>query len=179
MAAFRKLALALALAVVLGGVAVAYSNGVGPLGGDGRQSIEEPESRGEVYELDGNGTVDVNESSEGLPAFTTTVKEITKCGQTCSEISAKFTNQMEEDATNVTIYTRIYAGNGTDGDRIWMDNRPVGKIPAETSEHTIDRIELGMFDVPKVSATDGWITIETTVESDQATVTFVSNRKVL
>lgn len=178
MAAFRKLALALALAVVVGGVAVAYSNGIGPFGSSGEQ-IEEPESRGDVFELGENGSVVLNGSSGEMPPITMRIKSINDCGQTCREISARVGNEMEEEATNVTVYTRIYAGNGTDGYRVWASNRRIGKIPGDFAEHTTDRVELGWREVPRVSAQDGWVTIETTVESDQATVTFVAYRKVL
>jgi hypothetical protein len=47
-----------------------------------------------------------------------------------------------------------------------------------TSHTTTERVELSLRDARKVDQNDGWITILTTVESDDTTVTFQNSEQV-
>ncbi len=180
MVSARQIAAVVAVALVVAGVGVAYTNGVGPFpGGEGAEDdIEEPDSRGEVVELGDDGTPEVDEG-EDPPAFTLKITDISECGTTCRDVSVALSNEMEEDATNVTVYTWIYAGQGTDGDQVWSNSRDVGTLSAGDTLESTDRVDVGLGGGNAIRSEDGWITIETTVESDQETVTFVREEQVM
>lgn len=174
------------LLLVVGTVA-AFATGFGPApGGDTGDDLSTPRSTGTVYEDDGSSTSGGDTSGDGgdettqsLPPFAFGIDSIDKCGETCRDVTATITNQQNETATSVTVYTRIYAGNSTDsGDRIWSGNEQVGTLEANGSYTSTKRVELSLLEARQVQNNGGWITVLTTVESDEMTVTFKSRRDV-
>lgn len=171
------------------GVIAALATGFGPApGGDTDENVTTPRSTGTVYEDDGSSTGGDggntsgdggDETTQSLPPFASTIDSIDKCGETCRDVTATITNQQNETVTGVTVYTRIYAGNSTaSGDRIWSGNEQVGTLEANGSYTSTKRVELSLLEARKVQNNDGWITVLTTVESDEMTVTFKSRRDV-
>jgi hypothetical protein len=110
--------------------------------------------------------------------FAFTVDEIEQCGSTCRDVTTSLTNQQSTDASGVDATTDIYAGNQTDGDSIWSGEESIGTLPAGESDTVTKRVDLGMSDALAVEQNDGWITIETTIESDSKTMTIVQHRNV-
>ena len=163
------------LVVILAAVAgVALYTGVGPApGGDAGETDDEFPT---AEESDGSETA----SSGDDTSFTFTVDEVEECGQTCRDVTATLNNEQNETATGVTTYIRIYAGeNNTDTDDVvWEGTVDVGTLEAGASETTTERIDLSLQDALKIDQNDGWITIQTTVESDDTTVTFEESRQV-
>jgi hypothetical protein len=111
------------------------------------------------------------------PAFAFAIDRIEECGRSCRDVTSTLTND-GADATDVTVYTRIYVGNGTDGDVIWEGNERVGDLGAGESYTTTERVELSLVDAVVVESAGGWITVQTTVQSDETTVTFTQRRQV-
>jgi hypothetical protein len=110
--------------------------------------------------------------------FTVTVDRIEKCGETCRDVTTTVANEQSTDASNVTVYSRIYAGNGTDGKVVWSGTESVGDLDAGESYTTTKRVDLSLREAYAVRQQDGWITVRTTVQSDSETVTFTERRKV-
>jgi hypothetical protein len=165
----------LVLIVVFGTGAALYA-GVGPApGGDSGDDIEEFPTE-EKTSSDGSTAT----SSADTPPFSFTIDNTEECGQTCREVTATLDNNQNETATNVTVYTRIFAGeNNTDTDDVvWEDTEDVGTLEAGTSHTTTKQVELSFQEARKVDQKDGWITILTTVESDDTTVTFQNSEQV-
>lgn len=156
--------------------AMAYT-GAGPApGGDSGDSDIEEFPTEESADDDGAGTT----TSTNTAPFTFAVDETEECGTTCRDVTATLNNEQNETATGVTTYTRIYAGeNNTDtGDVVWEGTVDVGTLEGGASHTTTERIELSLQDAQKVDQNDGWITIQTTVESDDTIVTFQESRQV-
>lgn len=163
--------------VALASVAVVALE-LGPLdestGGDGGGgATATPPSTGTVYtDAPGGG------SATEAP-FSFNIQTIEKCGQTCRDVTVTLRNNQNETATGVSVYTRIYAGNNTEEkNKIWTGQRDIGELEAESSVTRTSRVELSMQEGFKVQQKDGWITIVTTVKSDQTTITFKSRRDV-
>ncbi|WP_435063014.1 hypothetical protein [Halobaculum sp. EA56] len=180
------------LVVGVGGVA-AFVAGVGPLGdvgGGSSQVTSTPESTGTVYDGSGGsggsggdaGGSDGSAGSDGgnsPPPYTFTIESIEKCGQTCRDVTVRLTNNRNETATGVSVYTRIFAGNSTaKSDKVWEGTRDVGTLEAGASTTETSRVELSYSEAYQVQQNDGWITIVTTVESDDVTITFKERRDV-
>lgn len=175
----RKYVIGGALVVVVLAAAIgamAYT-GAGPApGGDsGHSDIEEFPTEKSTDD-DGSGT----SSSTDTEPFTFTVDETTECGTTCRDVTATLNNEQNETATGVTTYTRIYAGeNNTDTDDVvWEGTVDVATLEGGASHTTTERVELSLQDAQKVDQNNGWITIQTTVESDDTIVTFQESRQV-
>lgn len=177
-------------------------------GGDSGDTVSTPQSTGTVYHADGGstdessgsggtstpnggggGATDTPSGSDGTatdeattqstPPFAFTIDQIEACGQTCRDVTATLTNHQNDTATGVTVYTQIYAGNSTDsGNRVWSGDESVGTLSANDSYTSTNRVELSLLEAKQVQDNDGWLTIVTTVESDQTTVTFESRRDV-
>lgn len=181
--------------VAVGG-AVAFIAGIGPFGDIGGGSSEPvtatPESTGTVYDDadgsddggNGNGgegtAADASGDADSVPPYTFAVETIEECGQTCRDVTVRLDNNRDEAATGVSVYTRIFAGNSTDsGDKVWEEKRDVGTVEAGSSTTETSRVELSYSEGFQVQQADGWITILTTVESDDVTITFKQRRDVL
>lgn len=162
--------------VVAIGFGYAFYTGVGPAPGGG-DSGETPSDFPTETTSDAETT---NQSDEDIPTFSFTIDAVETCGQTCRDVTATVTNNQNETATGITVYTRIFAGqNTTDTDElVWEGNEPVGTLKADGTHTTTTRVELSLQDARKIEQNDGWITILTTVESDETTVTFQDSEQV-
>ncbi|MFC7069225.1 hypothetical protein [Halobaculum lipolyticum] len=188
------------VAVVAVGGAAAFVAGIGPLddfadGGDDA-AAGTPASTGTVYDdasgsgADGGeaGTADAGtgasagadaSDTRSLPPYTFAVQSIEECGRTCRDVTVRLDNNRDETATGVSVYTRIYAGNSTaDGDKVWEGTRDVGTMEPGASARETSRVELSLSEGFRIQQADGWITIVTTVESDDVTITFKERRDV-
>lgn len=117
--------------------------------------------------------------STGAP-FSFTVDEIEECGSTCREVTVTLENQQDRPATGVTVYSRIYAGRNStaEDDLIWQGEEGIGTLAAnESSTHT-ERVELSFQEGLAIQQNDGWVTVVTSVETDDRTVTFTSVEQV-
>ncbi|WP_297889427.1 hypothetical protein [uncultured Halorubrum sp.] len=167
----------LALVVLTAAAGAMLYAGPGPAPGGSAQ-----DSGGEEFPTE-SSTDEGGSTESGTTAaepFTFTVDETTECGTTCRDVTATLNNERNETATGVTTYTRIYAGeNDTDTDDVvWEGTVDVGTLEGGASHTATERVELSLLDAGKVSQNDGWITIVTTVESDDGTVTFRESRRV-
>jgi len=173
----------LVVLLVLGALLVVA--GVGPFGGNGASTGEFPTATGTPF----GGTSGGGGSSAGggstaagttttTPPFQFQVLSIESCGQTCRNVTARLTNNQDREATGVTVYTRIFAGNGTDGDVVWQGQQDVGTLGPGESYTGTRQVNLGVMDAYKIQQNDGHVTIQTTVKTDQRTATFVSYRDV-
>jgi hypothetical protein len=180
----RKHVIAVGLVVIAFAVAIGAMvyTGVGPApGSDSGDSIEEfpteEPSTAESMNDDGSTTTT---SSPATEPFSFTIDETEQCGTTCRDVTATLYNEQDETATGITTYVRIFAGqNNTDpNDVVWEGTVDVGTLEAGASHTTTERVELSLREARKVDRNDGWITIQTTVESDDTTVTFRDSEQV-
>jgi hypothetical protein len=149
--------------------------GVGPApGGNSGDSIEDFPT--EESTDGGSGATSPDETDP----FTFTVDETQECGTTCRDVTATLTNQQNDTATGVTTYIRIYAGenNTATDDIVWEGTVDIGTLEAGASHTTTERVELSLQDAQQVDQNDGWITIQTSVESDDTIVTFQESEQV-
>jgi len=159
----------LVVLVVASALGAAVYTGAGPApGGDSGETVEE------------FPTGDDSSSSDETDAFTFAIDEIEECGQTCRDVTATLDNNQNESASNVTVYTRIFAGqeNTDTNDIVWEGSEAAGDMGAESAHTTTERVELSLQDARKIDQEDGWITIVTTVESDETTITFQDDEQV-
>lgn len=188
-----------AVGVIAVGGAAAFVTGFGPMGnlggGDSGDVTNTPESTGTVWDGSGGdgGSGDASGDSAGTsgasgstaaqqqsgPPFSFTVQSISKCGQTCRDVTVKLTNNQDQRAEDVSVYTRIFAGKTTDKDsKIWEVRRDVGSLGAGESTTATSRVKLSYSEGYQVQQNDGWITIVTTVSSADKTITFKEQRDV-
>lgn len=200
----RILAVVAVVAIVAVGGVAAFIVGIGPLGdiggGDSDAVTETPTSTGTVYgdagepssggggsggsggDADATTTTASGGSSDANspPPYTFAVTSIEECGQTCRDVTVRLDNNRNETATGISVYTRIFAGNSTDsGDKVWEGKRDIGTLEAGESTTATSRVQLSYSEGYRVQQEDGWITIVTTVESDDVTITFNQRRSVL
>lgn len=187
----RVRSIAIGVIVVLLGVGIVL--GVGPLGGlagdfgvvdgDAGEPVDTPVSTGTVYtegagSSGGDGGSDAGSASD-TPPFTFAIQQIEKCGQTCRDVTVTLTNQQNTTAEDVTVYTRIYAGNSTaKEDLVWSGQKDVGTMAPGESVTETQRVKLSYMEAYSVKQADGWITVVTTIESADTTITFKSRRDV-
>jgi len=158
----------LGVLVVAVAVGSALYLGVGPApGGESGDEIED------------FPTADATTSSDADP-FSFVIDDIEECGETCRDVTATLDNNQNETATNVTVYIRIFAGqdNTATDDIVWEGTEDARTMAAGADHTTTERVELSLQDARKIDQEDGWITILTTVESDDTTVTFQDSERV-
>jgi len=170
----------LVVLVVAIGVGVALYTGVGPAPGgtgSGDQLTDFPTATA-AEETPGTG--DTESTATPTPPFSFTIDEIDECGQTCRDVTAILQNNQDEPATGTTVFTRIFAGqdNTDTDDLVWEGKEEVGTLDAGARHSTTRRVELSLQEAMKIDGHDGWITIVTTVETDEQTVTFRDSEQV-
>jgi hypothetical protein len=162
------------------GLGAALYYGVGPAPG-GTGSGEELTDFPMATPSDGGSD---NGASEGTgtetPPLSFTIDDIEECGQTCRDVTTTLHNNQNETATGVTVYTRIFAGedNTAEEDVVWEGKKEVGTVGAGGSRTATERVELSLQEAREIDQQDGWITIVTTVETDEQTVTFQDSEQV-
>lgn len=168
----------LILAISLAG---AFYLGIGPAPGgpSGEPITDFPTATPANGGSPDGGSSDGSSSGDAAP-FSFTVDNVEECGPTCRDVTATLHNDQDEPATGVTVYIRIFAGqNNTDiDDRVWEGRVDVGSLDPGGVSTTTERVELSIQDARKVDQADGWITILTTVQSDETTVTFRESEQV-
>jgi len=162
--------LLVAAGLSLGGGAGATSDGGS--GDDVESFPTETPSDGDAGTGTATGTADPG------PDFAFAVDRIEECGRTCRDVTSTLRNDGGAAATDVTVYTRIYAGNGTDGDVVWEGRERVGSLGAGESSTSTERVELSLADAIAVEGAGGWITVRTTIQSAEETVTVTQRRQV-
>lgn len=178
-----------ALLVLVGGAAgLAFGFGPAPGGAGTSEDIGDfPEQTGDSSETGGDSGTDDDQGagSDGgthaasSPPFAFSIDRIEDCGATCRDVTVTLFNEQNETAENVTVYTRVYAGNSTaEDDRVWQGKEDVGTLDADSSVTKTQRVSLSYADGYAVKQNDGWVTIVTTVQSDDETVTFEERRDV-
>ncbi|WP_096389235.1 hypothetical protein [Halopenitus persicus] len=168
----------LALAVAVG---AAVYTGVGPApGSDSGEPIEEFPTEEPSTEQPEDDDASTTTSTPDTEPFSFTIDETEECGTTCRDVTATLYNEQDETATGTTTYIRIFAGedNVDTDDVVWEGTVDVGTLEAGASHTTTERVELSLQEARKVDRNDGWITIQTTVESDDTTVTFRNSERV-
>lgn len=154
----------------------ALYTGAGPApGGDSGDSIEAFPTE----DNPDNGGSEATSLDDTAP-LSFTIDDIEECGETCRDVTATLDNNQNETETNVTVFVRIFAGdNNTETDNlVWEGTEDAGTIEAGGSHSTTERVELSLRDARKIDQEDGWITILTTIESDDTTVTFRDSERV-
>lgn len=172
----------LVVVLVVGGVGAAMYTGVGPIPGNEpaseseHASESEPATEGDT-EAFPNETDDNHSATEG-PPFTFTVDEIHDCGETCRDVTATVENTGDEPAESVTVSTRIFAGENSTEALVWEGTEAVGTLAAGEAHTSTKRVDLSLTEAYAIDQNDGWITIATTVESDDETITIRESRQV-
>lgn len=170
----------LAIVLLAVGVGAVFFYGVGPAPGG-------PESGTELTDIptatpaDGAMSEGAAETTATETApFTFTIDEIEECGQTCRDVTATLHNNQEETATGVSVFTRVFAGedNTDEEDLVWEGKEEIGTVEAGGSHSSTERVELSLQEALKIDQHDGWITIVTTVQSDDTAVTFRDSERV-
>ena len=176
--------LALLVAVVAGAVVI---GGDALPGGDDADSEQFPTATsapGAATQTAQDGdpaqaTADATPTATPTPPFGFVIENIEECGTTCRNVTSTLTNQQDSTVEGVTVYSRIFAGQGTDGEEVWRGEEPVGTLGPGESYTTTRQVELSFQEGLAVQNEDGWITIQTTVETEGRTVTFTERRQVL
>ena len=88
-----------------------------------------PDSGETTSDSDGTATPTTDGASTATPPFGFVIDNIEECGQTCRDVTSTLSNQQDATAENVTVHTRILAGQGTDGDVVWRGSEDVGTLP--------------------------------------------------
>ena len=165
--------------VVLAGVGAAFVLGVGPApGGDDTEltdfPTETPRSSG------GDGSTAGTATAASTAPFDFTIDRIEECGRTCRDVTASLTNQQDTAAEDVTVYTRIYAGqdNTAEEDRVWSGKEEVGTLDAGATHTATKRVELTLSEALQVENNGGWVTVVTTVQTADRTVAYRESRQV-
>ncbi|MGM0399540.1 MAG: hypothetical protein ACQEQY_11210 [Halobacteriota archaeon] len=176
------------------GIGAAVLSGVGPApgGSDSGDTLSEFPTQTSA-ETDTTGTPGDGSTQESVTGaetteapttqtqpFTFSIGDIEECGMTCRDVTATLTNEQDDDATGVTVYTRVFAGEDSteETDIVWEGSEDVGTLGAGEAHTTTRRVELSLLDARKIDQRDGWITIVTTVQTNDQTVTFQDSEQV-
>ncbi|ELZ54948.1 hypothetical protein C458_12254 [Haloferax sp. ATCC BAA-644] len=186
------------LVLLTAGVVAAFLAGIGPFadttsadapdGAFPTQTTASPDGGGRDSSDAGGSDTGSNDGDSGdgdatetqsRPPFGVVVDDIEECGQTCRDVTSTITNQQDTDSSGVTVYSRIFVGNDTDpDDEVWRGTQAVGDLAAGESYTTTKRVELSYSEAFAVQQADGWITVQTTIETDNQTLTYTEQRDV-
>jgi len=171
-----------AVVVVGAGIGVVVAGDLLPGGDDTTDSDAFPTATPGDDETSSDGGDDgettTAATSTETPPFGFVIDDIEECGRTCRDVTSTVTNRRDATAENVTVSTRIVAGRGIDGDQIWQGTEGVGTLSAGESYTATKRVQLSLADGLKIENNDGWITVQTTVETEAGAVTFTDQRQV-
>jgi hypothetical protein len=176
----RSTVLAVGAVVLIASAGIAFAFGVGPApGGDSGDDIESFPTEEDSTSADSTAQTSTEETATPIgPPFSSSIDRIEECGETCRDVTTTLTNEQATAESNVTVYTRIYAGQGTDGQIIWEGIEEVGEMDSGESYTTTRRVEISLADAQTVRQNDGWITVQTTVQSDTETMTVTEQRQI-
>lgn len=186
----------LVLVIVAVGIGAAVYTGFGPAPGgtdsgdkltdfptetqSGMDAQSTPTGNGVTTDTVSDGNIEQTATPTSTPPFSFTIDNIEDCGQTCRDVTASLHNNQNTMATNVTVFIRIFAGenNTASDDIVWEGKEEVGDLAAGGTHTTTERVELSLQEARKIDQNNGWITILTTVKTDDRTVTFKDSEKV-
>jgi len=151
--------------LVVGGLGAAMYTGVGPVPGS------EPSAESSAETTD-------DQAATEEPPFTFTVDEIDDCGETCRDVTATVGNTRDEPAESVTVSTSIFAGENSTEELVWEGTEEIGTLAAGDAHTSTRRVDLSLSEAYAVDENNGWITIVTTVDSDEETITLRESRPV-
>lgn len=172
------------LVVAVAGIGAAVYYGIGPAPGgsdSGEELTDFPTATPSGDDTAAGGSTATTPAGTATPApFTFTIDSIEECGQTCRDVTATLTNNQAETATDVTVFTRMFAGedNTNEDDLVWEGKEEVGTLEAGASHTNTERVELSLQEANKIQNNDGWITLVTTVDSQEIRVTFRESQQV-
>jgi hypothetical protein len=106
--------------------------------------------------------------------FEFSIRTVSTCGLTCRDVTVSATNTGNATATNVTVETRLEAGETV----VWRGNESVERLEPNESATATKRVRFGVFDAIQVRQNDGYVTANTTVTWDGGRETFDVRRKV-
>lgn len=167
-------------AVVVTGVIIVSASGAGSGGNGDAASTDDPfptQTPADSGAGSGDGANDAG-TADAEPSFAFDIDRIESCGETCRDVTTTLTSE-GAGAADVTVYTRIYAGNGTDGDVVWEGSEPIGDLDAGESYTGTERVDLSITQAYAIQRSGGWITVRTTIDSDERTVTTTERREVV
>lgn len=174
-----------AVAVVLLAGGLAFASGYGPApggAGEADADAEEFPTATPTPEPTDDGSSGDEATSTATPTtqpFAVVIEQVEECGETCRDVTVSLTNRQSDAASDVTVYTRVFAGNSTDdGDVVWRGTEAVGSLGAGETHTTTKRVELSYSEALAVERADGWVTVQTTIETADRTVTFSERRNV-
>lgn len=185
----KLLTIGLLVVVLILGAGVALVTGIGPApGSPGGGSIDTPDgsfptatatptSASTPTTGSTAGTSTATATTTG-PPLTLTVDRIEQCGRTCRDVTTSLTNRQSRSAEDVVVYSRVFVGNDTDGDVVWSTKHRAGSLAPGETVTTTDRIELSYSAAYAVMEADGWITIQTTIQTADTTLTITEHRNV-
>ncbi|WP_424002437.1 hypothetical protein ACOZ4I_01815 [Haloarcula salina] len=184
----KLLAVSGVCALVFAGGVAAFVAGVGPVPG-GSEPVaplptETPAADADAAagdERTGGGAQQpsaTERETQSRPPFSFAVDAIESCGRTCRDVTSTLTNRQDRTARNVTVTTRIYAGNDTGGEPVWSGSEPVGTLDGDDTYTATRRVELSYRDGFAIQRAGGWITVQTTVTTADRTVTLTDQRNV-
>ncbi|WP_435184544.1 hypothetical protein [Halobellus sp. EA9] len=172
----------IALLVAVGGGAAVIGGDLLPGNGDESTAPFPTETPGTstATETGGSGDATATATATPTPPFGFVIEDIVSCGTTCRNVTSTLVNQQDTTASDITVYTRIFAGRGvgSDDDVIWRGQETVGTLGAGESYTTTRQVKLELSEALAVRNNDGWITVQTTVETADQTVTFTDERQV-
>jgi hypothetical protein len=146
-------------------------------GGDDAGGNDAGASGGDATSAPDGGS-DTTDATASTQRFGFAIGAVEQCGQTCRDVTSTLTNTQDTDATDVTVHTRIFVGQGTDSDVIWRGTEAVGALGAGESYTTTRQVDLSFADALAVQNAGGWITVQTSVETADRTVTVTDERQV-
>jgi hypothetical protein len=162
------------------GLGAALYYGVGPAPG-GEGTGEEIDDFPTATPSDGSSASGGSGGTTAeTPPFSFTVESVEECGRTCRDVTTTLHNNQNDTATGITVYIRIFAGenNTAEEDVVWEGKEEVGTMEAGGSQTSTERVDLSLNEARQIEQRDGWITILTTVETDDRTVTFQNSEQV-
>jgi len=112
------------------------------------------------------------------PPFTLDTRDIEECGMLCRNVTSTVTNERGSPARDVTIQTRLYAGNDTGNEVRWQHTERVDRIEAGETFRTTRRVDLSLEAALAIREADGWVTIRTRVGSIDQRVTVTDRVQV-
>lgn len=167
--------------LLLAAGAFALYSGIGPApgGDDGGERITDFATGTPLGTIAAGGGGESDGATKVAP-FSFQVESIEECGRTCRDVTVSLTNNQDEPASDVTVFTRIYAGKNTTTaeDLVWEGKEEVGNLAAGGTHTTTKRVELSLQEALKIENNDGWVTVVTTVRTAERTVTFKSVEQV-
>ena len=172
----------LVVVVVASGLGVVADTGLVPADIEPVSEDDRATENGSSAESGSEADSDIREfpaSDEGADEpFAFSIEEIEDCGGTCREVTAAIENTQNESADGVTVRTEIFVGENSTEEQVWENTETVGTLAADDTYTSTERVDLSLEEAYAIEQDDGWITIETTIDSDDERVTLRESRQV-